>query len=289
MTARKYYWQGKIALITGGTSGIGLAISRYLAEQGAHVWLIARGVDGLESAFESLNYLEEQHCGMISADVTDWDQVSSAFVQVETEIGWPDLVVNSAGVAHPGYFQDLELEIFHWMIDVNFFGTVNVCKAVVPGMIARGSGHIINISSGAGFIGRYGYSAYGASKYAVRGFTDVLRSELKPHGIHVSIVFPPDVDTPQLTYEQMYQPPETKALSGIANLISPSWEGRSTLMSPEEIADSIMINVERERYLILPGFEMKLLYWLTGIIGSGIYPILDWLIARAQRGNHRGD
>lgn len=289
MAESKDFWQGKIALITGGSSGIGLAIARYLAENDAHVWLLARGEDWLKPAFESLNSNGRQHFGMISADVSDWDQASAAMTQVELEIGLPDLVVNSAGAAHPGYFQDLDVEIFHWMMDVNYFGTVNICKAVVPGMIARGSGYILNISSGAAFIGRYGYTAYGASKYAVRGFTDVLRSELKPHGISVSIAFPPDVDTPQLAYEQEYQPPETKALAGIASLISPSWEDKTTLMSPDQVAEKIMVQVERGRYMILPGFEMKSLYWLTGIIGTGIYPILDWLIARAQRGNRHGE
>jgi len=289
MATSKNYWQGKIALITGGSSGIGLAVARSLAEQGAHVWLLARGMGGLNSALESLKCHEDQHCGSISADVSDWDQVSSAVAQVESESGVPDLVVNSAGVVHPGYFQDLEVEMFHWMMDVNYYGTVHVCKAVVPGMVARGSGCIVNISSGAAFIGRYGYTAYGATKVAVQGFTDILRSELKPLGINVSIAFPPDTDTPQLAYEREYQPPETKALAGVASLISPTWEDNSTLMSPEEVADSILDQVERGSYMILPGFEMKLLYWGSSLLGSGIYPILDWLIARAQRDHRRGD
>ena len=289
MVTSENYWHGKKALITGGSSGIGLAVARSLAERGAHVWLLARGEEGLKSALESLKYHEVQHCGTISADVTDWVQVSSAVAQVESEIGVPDLVVNAAGVAPPGYFQDLSVEIFHWMMDVNYYGTVYVCKAVVPGMVARGSGHIVNISSGAVFIGRYGYTAYGATKYAVQGFTNFLRSEMKPLGIDVSIVFPPDTDTPQLTYEKELQPPENKALAGIASLISPTWEGMSTLMSPEEVAELTIPQVERGRYMIMPGFEIKLLYWLSRIFGSSVYPVLDWMIARAQRENLRGN
>ncbi len=289
MTKSKDYWQGKTALITGGSSGIGLAVARSLAEQGAHVWLLARGGERLKSALDSLKCFKAQHCGMISADVANWDQVCSAVAQVETEVGVPDLVVNSAGVAHPGYFQDLGIEIFHWMMEVNYFGTVYVCKAVVPGMVARGSGNIVNICSGAAFIGRFGYTAYGATKYAVQGFTDVLRSELKPSGINVSIVFPPDTDTPQLAYEKVFQPPETKALAGIASLISPTWEDRSTLMSPDEVAEVIILQVMRGGYMILPGLEMKLLYWGSRLLGSGIYPILDLLIARAQRVYHQGE
>lgn len=289
MAMSKDYWQGKIALITGGSSGIGLALAQSLADQGAHVWLLARGVEGLEVALKSLNCDDSQQCDMISADVSDWAQVSAAVTQVEAEIGVPDLVVNSAGVAHPGYFRDLGIDIFHWTTEVNYYGTVYVCKAVLPGMAARGSGHIVNISSGAAFIARFGYSAYAATKYAVQGFSDVLRSELKPLGIDVSIVFPPDTDTPQLTYEKELQPPETKTLSGIASLISPDWEDKATLLTPEQVADMIIPKIEQRKYMILPGFEMKLLYWLSRIVGSSIYPVLDWLIARAQRNLHRGD
>lgn len=289
MAPSKDCWQGKIALITGGSSGIGFAIAQSLAAQGTSVWVLARGAEGLKSALESVNCRENQHCGMISADVTDWDQVSAAVAQVETEVGVPDLVINSAGVAHPGYFQDLEIEIFHWTTEVNYYGTVYVCKAVLPGMVARGSGQIVNISSGAAFIGRFGYSAYAPTKYALQGFSDVLRAELKPLGIDVSIVFPPDTDTPQLKYEKELQPLETKALSGIANLISPNWDGRATLFTPAQVADMILPKIEQRKYMILPGFEMKMLYWLSRLVGSGIYPILDWLIARAQRNLQRGD
>jgi 3-dehydrosphinganine reductase len=289
MAPSKNYWQGKVALITGGSSGIGLALALSLANKGAHVWLLARGEQGLKSALESLNCREGQNCGRISADVSDWHQVSSAVAQVEVEAGVPDLVINSAGVAHPGYFQELGIEIFQWTTEVNYYGTVYVCKAVVPGMVARGSGQIVNISSGAAFIGRFGYTAYAATKYAVQGFSDVLRSELKPLGIDVSLVFPPDTDTPQLAYEKELQPPETKALSGIANLISPNWEDKATLLTSEEVADMIMPKIEQRKYMILPGMEMKLLYWLSRLVGSGIYPVLDWMITRAQNNLQRGD
>jgi 3-dehydrosphinganine reductase len=190
-------------------------------------------------------------------------------------VGMPDLVINSAGVAHPGYVQDIDLKIFHWMMDVNYFGTVNVIKALLPGMIERGSGYIVNISSMAGLIGLFGYSAYGASKYAVRGFSDVLRSELKPHGIGVSVVFPPDTDTPQLAYEKQFKPAETRALTGT-----------SRMTSAEIVAQSVLHGIEKGKYLILPGMENKLIYRLSNLFSDAVYPLLDWLIAQAQRKNN---
>lgn len=270
-------WRDKIALVTGGSSGIGLAVARSLAARGAHVWVLARREKELQNAVEAARCSADQRCGAVTADVSDWEQVVSAVSQIEEKVGVPDLVINSAGVAHPGYFQELDLKIFHWMMDVNYFGTVHITKAVLPGMLARGSGHIVNISSGAGFLGFFGYTAYGASKFAVRGFSDALRAELKPLGINVSIVFPPDVDTPQLAYDIKARPPEIKTLLGSAGL-----------MTPEAVAETIIRQVSRRRYLILPGLEVKLLFWLVGLIGSGVYPIMDLLIALSRRKNLRG-
>lgn len=268
----------KIVLVTGGSSGIGLATACLLAQKGAHVWLLARGAEKLVDALRKVKSAAQepgQFCGMLETDVSNEKQVNHTISEVIRLIGLPDLVINSAGVAHPGYVQDTDLKIFHWMMDINFFGTVNVTKALLPGMIERGSGYIVNISSMAGFLGVFGYTAYGASKYAVRGFSDVLRAEMKPHGIGVSVVFPPDTDTPQLAYEKQFKPAETKELTG-----------SSGMMSAENVAKSILTGIERGKYLILPGIENKLIYRLNGIFSNAVYPLMDWLIAQVQRKNN---
>jgi 3-dehydrosphinganine reductase len=275
MAMKSSPWKGKIALVTGGSSGIGLAIACQLAGQGASVWLVARRKELLEAALkevEAARLTTAQRCGIFPADVSQADQAAAAVEYVSSQAGIPDLLVNSAGITHPGYVQDLSLEIFRSMMDVNYFGTVYVIKAALPAMIQRGSGHIINISSMAGFLGAFGYSAYGASKFAVRGFSDVLRSEMKPLGIRVSIVFPPDTDTAQLAYEAPFKPPETKALSGNAKV-----------MSPEAVARITLQQAARGRYIILPGSDTQLFYWLNSHLGNLAYPVLDWMIARARK------
>lgn len=269
------HWNGKIALVTGGSSGIGLAVARQLAQQGAHVWIAARRPAVLETALKEIEAVRvgsSQHCGTFTTDVSDPKQAEAAVAFVTAQAGAPDLLVNSAGITHPGYVQNLSLEIFRSMIDVNYLGTVYTTKAALPGMLARGSGHIINISSMAGFLGAFGYSAYGASKFAVRGFSDVIRSELKPLGLRVSIVFPPDTDTPQLAYEEPFKPFETKALSGNAKVLPPEAVARETLQQ-----------AARGRYIILPGTDAKLFYWLNSHLGNAAYPILDWMIAQARK------
>lgn len=269
---------GKLTVITGGSSGIGLALGRRLAEQGAHVWLFARDEGRLERALKELEQhrLEEnQRFGVRSVDVSDVESVERATTSVESEVGCPDLLINNAGVAHPGYVEELSLEIYRWMMEVNYFGTVHVTKAFLPAMLERGSGHILNVSSIAGFLGVFGYTAYGASKYAVRGFTDALRAELKPKGIKVAILYPPDTNTPQLAYENRFKPPETKALAGSA-----------TVMDPEQVARVALRGVEKGRYVIIPGWEGKLLYWLSGAAGTLTYPIMDWMLARSSTPTH---
>lgn len=267
------FYQGKLALVTGGSSGIGLAVVSELVKRGCHVAILARRKQILDEAILELTKLQvttDQKIISIQADVikkTEIEQILAEFVELH---GIPDIVVNSAGVAHPGTFTSLKREIFDWMMDVNYFGMVNVLKCLVPCMKNKRSGSIINISSIAGFIGVYGYTAYGASKYAVAGFSDALRVELKPYGIQVSVVFPPDTDTPQLDYESKYKPFITQQIAG-----------STSLMSSKAVAVEIVKQVARKKYLIFPGSEGKLLYLGRNLLGGALYPVMDWMVKNA--------
>jgi len=262
--------EGKLVLITGGSSGIGRAIASEVVANGGSVVLLARKQDLLVEAKNQINgkkISDGQQIYTITADVTDFSQLESALLSYVDEHTLPDFIINSAGVAHPGKFTTLPLEIFHWMMDVNYFGTINTLKILVPLMQKRRSGTIVNISSVAGFIGVYGYTAYGASKYAVAGFTDALRSELKPYNINVAIVFPPDTDTPQLDYEKKFKPFITGEIAGSAKL-----------MDAKIVAKEILKQVLKKKYLILPGSEGKLLYFAHHLLGRSLYPIMDFLV-----------
>jgi 3-dehydrosphinganine reductase len=269
------FYRNKLALVTGGSSGIGLALARQVLLNGGHVAILARRADLLASASEELGKAKlhhDQKIISIQADVSKKEEVEKALQDFVNTNGLPDMVFNSAGVAHPGRFEDLGDDIFHWMMDVNYFGTVNVLKVLVPIMQERKSGVIVNISSIAGFIGVYGDTAYGASKFAVSGFSDALRSELKPDGIQVSIVFPPDTDTPQLTYESQFKPAVTKEIAGSAKLLDPNVVAAETLKA-----------VARKNYIVLPGSEGKLMYWLHHFVGRLLYPIMDMIVDSALK------
>ena len=265
-------FKGRLALITGGSSGMGLALAKLLVLEGARVWLVARRKDVLEEAQKTLLALSsDPRAEIFSADVTDWNQVQAAVNHVIHEAGVPDLLINVAGASHPGYVQETALSTFHEMMNLNFFGMLHMVQALLPGMIARGSGYIVNFSSVCGFMAPFGYSAYVPSKYALRGYSDSLRLELKPLGIRVSVVFPPDTDTPGMENENKTKPYETREAFS------------SKLVSPEEVAKQTLRGMKRGQYVILPGSDPALYYSLMHLVGNGIYPIFDTLLAQARR------
>jgi 3-dehydrosphinganine reductase len=270
------YWQNKVVLVTGGSSGIGLAAAKQMAAAGAYVWLVARRRELLEVALQEVQAARpdpSRQCGLIPADVSDSQQAARAVETVTRSAGVPDALFNSAGITQPGYVQDLSMKIFERLMQVNYFGTVYATAAALPAMLARSSGHIINISSMAGYLGVFGYTAYGASKYAVVGYSEALRAEMKPHGIRVSVAFPPDTDTPQLAYEAPYKPAETKAISGSAKALS-----------AEKVARIILQQAEKGRFLIFPGTDSRLFYLLTSKLPKSlVFAILDRMAASAKK------
>lgn len=270
------YWKEKTILVTGGSSGIGLAAARLLAAAGAHVWLAARRLDLLQAARQQVDACRQgtaRPCRILTVDVSDPRQAADAVASLLQEAGHLDVLINSAGIAMPGYVQDLPLDVFREQMAVNYFGTVYMVKAALPAMLARRTGHIINISSIAGYMGVFGYSAYGASKYAVSGFSEALRAEMKPHGVRVSVAFPPDTDTAQLAFESPFKPEETRAIAST-----------SKALSAEEVATAILEQAARGRYLVFPGFDSWFYHTLTSILPKGlVFFVLDQLAAAGRR------
>jgi 3-dehydrosphinganine reductase len=272
----KQYWNNKVVLITGGSSGIGLAAAKQLAAAGSHVWLVARRLELLEPALKEVQAARRessQVCGIVSADVSDSQQARRIVETVTKSVGVPEVLINSAGISQPGYVQDLAPEVFERLMQVNYLGTVYVTGAALPGMMKRGSGHIINLSSATGFMGIFGYTAYGATKYAVAGYSEALRAEMKKHGIRVSVAFPTDVDTPQLAYETPFKPLEMIAL-----------EGNAKPLSAEVVAHTILRQAEKGRYMILPGTDAVLFYLLTSKLPKSlVFTIMDLMAVPGKK------
>ncbi len=281
MATFKDSYQGRLALITGGSSGIGFALARMLSDAGAKVWLLSRHKDTLNGAFQTLFGANGKNHGMLAADVSNWKQLQSTLERFQREVGVPDLLINSAGVTEPGYIDEMPVETFRDMIEINYMGTVHATKAVLPGMLKRGSGDIVNISSAGGFVTGPGYGAYSPSKFAVRGFSDALRAEVKPRGVRVFLVYPPNTDTPQRAYEVSRQSPEIHYLDEHAGL-GPVHLGELTA---DHVASDILKGVQRGSYVILPGTGNRILYHVIRLLGGMVYSITDdeWKTARAKQ------
>lgn len=223
------------AIVTGGSSGIGRALVSRLIERGSDVSVLA--LDDTDLAAMA----EEHSDGSDTVtthpvDVSEASRVRAAIAEATRIHGPCHLLVTSAGISRPGHFLELSDDHFEKQMAVNYFGTLYAIRAVAPSMIERGSGSIVGVSSAAGLLGVFGYSAYGATKYAVRGLCDVLRTELKPKGIYVGCVYPTDVDTPQYAGERPFLPEEALSISGTVKPVS-----------ADDVAVAILKGIHRRR------------------------------------------
>ena len=186
--------KNKNALITGAGKGIGKAITLALAKEGVNVILIARTQEEIDNVAAKARSLRVKAVA-ITADVADINSVNAAVEKALAEFGTIDILINNAGIAAFGKFLDLEPAAFERIIQVNLMGTYYVTRAVLPNMIERKSGDIINISSTAGLNGNTMTSAYSASKFAVLGLTESLMQEVRKHNIRVTALTPSTVAT----------------------------------------------------------------------------------------------
>ena len=269
------FWADKRVLITGASSGVGMATAELLASLGAHVALLARDPDRLEAAREAVSAVRANGSQRVLAypcDVGDWEQVSRATECAASELGGIDVLAACAGFCTPGRFTELPAEEFASHVDTNLLGVIYAARAAAPGMIERGSGHIAMVGSMGGLVGVYGYSAYSAAKFGVTGFAEVLRSEMKPHGIGVSLLCPPNMETPGYARELELEPPETAAINGMAKALPAA-----------VVAKQFVRGIERGRFLILSGFSNKLLYRIEGLWPELFFRIFDAQVSSVRR------
>ncbi|MBV8652113.1 MAG: SDR family NAD(P)-dependent oxidoreductase [Alphaproteobacteria bacterium] len=260
------------AVISGGSSGIGLALARRLAAAGWDLTLLARDAARLAAARGELSGTGDtpRRIQVASVDVADREAVEQAVAAAIAAQGPPALLVASAGIVVPGHFDALSIESFRRTMEVNYFGTLHLVRAALPAMRQRQGGRIVMIASGAALLGVYGYTAYAPTKFAVRGLAEALRSELAPERIGVSIVYPPDTDTPQLLEELRLRPEATSRIAGNAKVLS-----------AEHVADAILHGIRRKRFTIAPGAEMTALALLHSLVGPLLHRFwFDKVIAR---------
>lgn len=269
------FWTDKHVVITGASSGMGLASAELAASAGAHVSLIARDAIRLEAAQEAVRS-RAPHAGQrvitLPCDVADRVQVERAIAEATSVSGPVDVLLTCAGFCEPRRFVESEVEDIVRHVEVNLLGTMYAVRAVAPSMVERQAGHIGLVSSMGGLVGIYGYSGYSAAKFGVTGLAEVLRNELRPHGVGVTLACPPNMDTPGYAREIASEPRETAAINGIAKTIPPS-----------VAASEFLRAIERGKFLVLHGVTNRLLYRAEGIWPELFHGLFDSKVASARR------
>ena len=249
-------FENKYFLISGGSKGIGKATAKAVARLGGSVCILARDEKVLNAAAEEIRSAfisKNQFVETIACDATDENELRPQINAMIASHGAPDYLLNVVGYAYPQNITKLDLADFRKNMDVNYYGQLVPTMLVLPSMLEAGKGHISFVSSMAGFLGIVGYATYSPTKFALVGLAEVLRHELKPKNISISVLYPPDTDTPGFEKENETKPPETAMLSETAKLFT-----------PEQVA---------ERYL--EGLLKTKMHILVGE-GRWIWPVFRW-------------
>jgi len=250
------YFSGRRVFLAGGSEGIGRSTAVELARQGASVVVAARRQGPLDETVALLREVHDggQH-GAVSLDVTDRDAVRAVVPEVTEILGGPaDVVVVNVGMAIAGYVDELDDAAFDRMIDVNYLGHANVARAFLPGMLQASRADLCFVSSALGFMSTSGYCAYSGSKYAVAGFAESLRMELKPKGVRVTLFYPGTTDTPGLKNENDGKPAAVWAMESDSSF--------SKTHHPDDVARTLARSIERGRFENFPGIDVWFIWWM---------------------------
>ncbi|KZS69373.1 short chain dehydrogenase [Mycobacterium kansasii] len=254
--AQPRYYAGKRCLVTGAASGIGRATALRLAAQGAELYLTDRDADGLGQTVSDACALGAQVPEHRVLDISDYAQVAAFAADVHASHPSMDVVLNIAGVSAWGTVDRLTHDQWSRMVAINLMGPIHVIETFVPPMVAAGrGGHLVNVSSAAGLVALPWHAAYSASKYGLRGLSEVLRFDLARHRIGVSVVVPGAVRTPLVNTVEIAgvdrDDPQVKR-----------WVDRFSghAVSPERAAEKILVGVAKNRYLIYTSPDIRALY-----------------------------
>jgi 3-dehydrosphinganine reductase len=260
--------QCKTAFVTGGGSGIGLALAETLARRGARI-----------AAFD-LRFSDEARARLrkvcpdtlfFEVDVRDVAGVEAAVNKAVEQIGAPEMAINSAGVQVARPFLEISSERYDFVVDINLKGSRNFAAAVLQHM--RVGGHLALVASIAGVVSNYGYAAYSSSKYGVVGLATALRIECKTRGVCVSVICPPEVETPMVEEERRTAPAVTMQAKQFA--------GTVTL---DDLCVQVMHGLERDRFMIIPGsWRARFTVLLARTFPRLLARITDRMVAQALR------
>jgi short-subunit dehydrogenase len=271
------YYAGRVAVITGAGSGIGRALALGLARRGAQLALVDRDADAVaDIALRCRRAGVRVRAGTV--DVTNRPAVLDYAATVLDCFGRVNLVFTVAGVIHTGSLLASEFADIDHVINVNLLGTMNVAKGFLPALLASGNGHVVTFSSGFGLVAAPHYSAYNASKFAVRGFSEALRLEMAidGHPVSVTCVYPGGVRTPIVRGGSFAAGEDPAAVTAM-------FETKIARMEPGKAAAIILRNLPRRRPQLLVGADARAGSMLARVAGSTYQDLLPLLVKRIRR------
>ena len=253
--------KGKIAIVTGASSGIGEATAREFGREGAKVVIAARRVDKLQALAQEINAMGNgAECLVVQADLSKLEDIQTLIDQTLKKFARIDILVNNAGFGRLDWLENLDpIKDIRAQIDVNVMGVIQTTRLVLPVMIKQRSGSIINMCSMAGLVGTPTYTIYAASKHAVHGFSEALRREVKPWGIDVSMIYPGGVVTEFGQHAGIKR--KTKATTP-----------KFLLLTAEDVARAIVKLVRRPR----PMWIIPWLWSLTALLNKLFPSFVDY-------------
>lgn len=262
--------EGRIVLITGGGAGLGAAMARRFAAAGWTPVVADLDVERARAVADEIG------CGALALqmDVTseaDWQRVAG---EIAEQLGPVDVLINNAGVAVGGSLEETSVEDWRWVLDIDLMGVVIGCKTFAPGMRERGTGHIINVASFAGFAAAPGINAYGTAKAAVIAMSEMLRAELADSGVRVSVLCPAFVKT-RLT--ETMRAPDTSYQKRVERWMSNSG------VSADDVAQVVYRAVEKPRFMLLTHGNTRWLYRMRRWLPETYFKVLMRGARRAAR------
>lgn len=264
--------RGSKVFITGAASGIGRSTAIRMAREGARLFLTDINIAGLDETSRMIRDQGGEICLAQALDVGDYNQVKTLAQNIHERFGPLNIIVNVAGIALFSQIEFMQHADWEKIIRVNLWGPIHAIECFVPEMIRSGQGgHIVSISSTAGIIGLPWHAAYAATKHGLVGISEVLRYDLKKHGIGVCVVCPGAVNTGLVSTADIRASREA-ALKG-RNLF------QKVAISPDKVADLICRAIEKNRYLVITSMDIKFLYFLKRHI-SPIYDIIMRVMSR---------
>jgi short-subunit dehydrogenase len=253
--------KGKVVIVTGASSGIGEATARAFGREGARLVLAARRLERLEALAEEIRSLGAgTEAAAIAADLSQLADIQNLVAQTLQRFGRIDVLFNNAGFGRLGWLENLDpVKDVEAQLAVNLSGVIQTTRQVLPVMIGQKSGHVVNMASMAAFVGTPTYSIYAASKFAVRGFSEALRREVAPWGIHVSVIYPGGVAT------------EFAAHAGIqrkTGATTPRW----MVLSADDVARAVVGLARRPHASLILPWPHRLTAWLNQWFPA----LVDW-------------